>query len=125
MLTVKSYLDKSQIDGIGVFAGEDILPGTIVCRSEFEILYTPEEFEQLEDWQKLFVRTWGWKDKLDGLHHLSLDNDRFMNHSDNPNTTCDETGLTIATRLIRRGEEILCNYAQFEAEPVYLFKIER
>ena len=116
MLIVKTYVNDSPVHGRGLFAGEDILPGAVIWREGFELLYSSEHFEQLSDAQKHFISTWGWKDKHDGFHHLSLDYDRFINHSDDANTFVGRSGLTIAKRLIRRGEEIFCNYAEFEAE---------
>lgn len=116
MLIVKTYLDKSRIHGIGLFAAEEIPAGAVIWRPGFEMLYTPDEFAALSSEQKRFVEIWGWRDRTDRLHHLSLDNDRFMNHSDVPNTNVAPDGLTVAVRDIAATEEILCDYAEFEAD---------
>jgi uncharacterized protein len=42
-----------------------------------------------------------------------VDNGRFMNHSDTPNTDFSVYGGGTATRDIARGEEITCNYHEF------------
>ncbi len=116
MLIVKTFVDSSPVHGRGLFADEDILPGTVIWREGFELLFSSEHFERLSDYEKEFISIWGWKDKHDGFHHLSLDYDRFINHSNDANTFVGKNGLTIAKRFIHRGEEIFCNYAEFEAE---------
>ena len=51
---------------------------------------------------------------------LCADDARFMNHSDRPNTHSgtDERGYvtTIASRDIRAGEEITCDYYEFDTD---------
>ena len=116
MLIVKTYVDDSPVHGRGLFADEDILPGTVIWREGYELLFSPQHFARLSDYEKEFISTWGWKDRRDGFHHLSLDYDRFINHSDDANTFVGKNGLTVAKQMIRRGEEIFCNYAEFEAE---------
>jgi uncharacterized protein len=116
VLIVKTYIAESPIHGNGVFASEDIFPGTVIWTQGAEILYSEEIFARLSDFEKDFISVWGWKDKLDGFYHLPLDNDRFINHSVRPNTGFDENGLMIAARFIARGEEILCDYSEFEEE---------
>ena len=45
---------------------------------------------------------------------LNLDDSRFMNHSDSPNTGQDpETGVTFALRNIKAGEELTIYYKDF------------
>ena len=45
----------------------------------------------------------------DGFYHVSLENDRFMNHADEPNTF--EDGPRTYTRVdIKKGEELTCDY---------------
>lgn len=116
MLLVKTYVGKSPVHGRGLFAAEDIMSGTVIWRAGCEMLFTRENFAMLSEAEKRTVSNWGWLDKIDGMYHLPLDNDRFINHSDAPNTRIESSGLTIASRTIRRGEEILCDYREFEAE---------
>ena len=49
MLLVKTYLDKSPIHGIGVFAAERIPKGTKIWRfvDGFDRCYTPKQFARL------------------------------------------------------------------------------
>ena len=49
MLLVKTYLDKSPIHGLGVFAAEPIPKGTKIWRfvEGFDRCYTPKQFAKL------------------------------------------------------------------------------
>jgi SET domain-containing protein len=52
---------------------------------------------------------------------LCIDNARFMNHADEPNTAGVHTagaidGYDVATRDISKGEELTCDYRLFDAE---------
>ena len=116
MLLIETYVANSPIHGRGVFAAEDVEAGAVLWREGAELLYSPEDFKRLSPFERNFIAVWGWKDKRDGLHHLPLDNDRFINHSDEPNTAFNDDGSMIAARPINRGDEILCNYEEFEAE---------
>ncbi len=108
MLLVKTKIGISNIHGIGLFADEFIRQGTIIFKEdEFTKKITESEFELLPPIQRNFIRTYSYF--RDGFYHISLDNDRFMNHSDTPNTL-DIDDLTIANYDINIGDEITCNY---------------
>ena len=47
---------------------------------------------------------------------LDADNGRHMNHSRQPNTDFRDATFGFAIRDIASGEEITCNYADFEPE---------
>jgi SET domain-containing protein len=115
MLTVKTYLDKSPIHGIGLFADEDISKGTVIWKYHgltvhklaIDIIHGgwnhPQSFID-------HIKTYAWIEN--GFYYWCLDNGRFMNHSDNSNTY--ETKIeTIALVDIKKGEEITCNYNTF------------
>src|SRR5690606_7999432 len=64
-----------------------------------------------------FVKRYGYPYNLDPtMFVIDLDHGRYMNHQDLPNT--DFTGVTdgYAIRDIKAGEEITCNYNEFEPE---------
>lgn len=116
MLLVKTKLDKSPIHGIGLFANQFIPKGTVIFReSIFTIKLTNEEFLKLDDIPQTFVDVYGYF--LDGFWRVSLDNDRFMNHSDTPNTLEIDAITTIAATDIKIGEEITTNYNLIHMEP--------
>ena len=114
MLLVKTYLDKSHIHGIGVFAGQSIRKGTKIWRFVFgfDRYYTRARFAKLPKAARDYIRLHGYQWKNEIL--LSMDYDTFMNHSEKPNTYL-HNGYVIARANIRKGEEITNDYRAFEA----------
>jgi SET domain-containing protein len=114
MLLVKTYLGKSPIHGIGVFAGELIRKDTKIWRFVigFDRYYTRKRLAKLPKPAREFIKLHGYQWKTEIL--LSMDYDTFMNHSENPNTYY-KNGYVIARRTIRKGTEITNDYRAFEA----------
>ena len=114
MLLVKTYLDKSPIHGIGVFAGETIRQGTKIWRFVygFDRFYNRRTLAKLPKQAKDHIRLHGYQWGKEIL--LSMDYDTFMNHSDDPNTYF-RNGYVLARRTIRKGTEITNDYRAFEA----------
>jgi len=114
MLLVKTYLDKSPIHGLGVFAGEFIRKGTRIWRfvEGFDRFYSPKQFAKLPKSARDFIAQHGYR--VDGEILLTADNDHHMNHSDAPNTYL-RNGYAVARRNIRKGEEITNDYREFDA----------
>jgi SET domain-containing protein len=114
MLLVKTYLDKSAIHGLGVFAGEPIRKGTKIWRfvEGFDRAYSPKQFAKLPKPARDFLKNYGYR--VDGEVLFTVDNDRHINHSENPNTYL-KSGYAIACRNIRKGEEITNDYREFDA----------
>ena len=113
MLLVKTYLDKSPIHGLGVFAGEFIRKGTKIWRfvEGFDQAFSPKQYRKLPKQAREFIKHHGYK--VDGEILFTADNDHHMNHADEPNTYL-HNGYAIATRNIRKGEEITNNYREFD-----------
>jgi len=113
MLLVKTYLDKSPIHGIGVFAAESIRKDTKIWRfvEGFDRAYTPKEFAKLPKPARDYLKDYGYR--VDGEILFTVDHDHYINHSDNPNTYL-KAGYTIARRNIRKGEEITNDYREFD-----------
>lgn len=114
MLLVKTYLDKSPIHGLGVFAGEFIRKGTKIWRfvEGFDRCYTSKQFAKLPKPARDFLQNYGYR--VDGEVLFTVDNDRHMNHSDKPNTYL-HNGYVIARCNIRKGVEITNDYREFDA----------
>jgi hypothetical protein len=114
MLLVKTYLDKSPIHGIGVFAGETIRKDAKIWRFVigFDRFYSRKKFAKLPRPARDYIRLHGYQWKNEIL--LSMDYDTFMNHSDRPNTYF-RNGYVLARTTIRRGQEITNDYRAFEA----------
>jgi uncharacterized protein len=108
MLLVKTKLGLSSIHGIGLYADEFIPKGAIIFKEdEFTIKISKEEYENSPPLKRNFLNTYSYF--KENVYKCSLDNDRFMNHSDNPNTI-DILDMTIANFDIQIGDEITCNY---------------
>jgi SET domain-containing protein len=109
MLIVKTKIKASQLHGIGLFADEFIPKGTLIFKeSIFTKKFTEQEYEELPQLQQDFIKHYGYF--LDGIWKLSIDNDRFMNHSYTPNTGEPDYETTISLVDINIDEEITCNY---------------
>lgn len=119
MLKIKTYLDKSLVNGIGIFAGEDIPKGKIIWEFNplVDLVYSGQEWgkltegisaESLEHVQKYAY-------KSSGKYYLCVDSAQFMNHqSDQYNVGNNpENDTMFARREIKRGEELLCNYFEY------------
>src|ERR1035437_2908555 len=85
MLLVKTYLDKSAIHGLGVFAGELIRKGTKIWRfvEGFDHAYSPKQFAKLPKPAREFLKNYGARGGGEIL--FPVDNDRHINHSECPN----------------------------------------
>ena len=114
MLLVKTYLDKSKVHGLGVFAGQSIPKGAKIWRFVygFDRFYTRKRLAKLPKQARDYINLHGYQWKNEIL--LSMDYDTFMNHSENPNTDF-HNGYVIARTNIRKGEEITNDYRAFEA----------
>ena len=126
MLLVKTYLDKSAIHGLGVFAVQFIRKGTKIWRfvEGFDRFYSPKQFARLPKPARDFIKFHGYR--VDGEILFTVDNDRHMNHSDDANTYL-HNGYAIARSNIRKGEEITNDYREFDAAlcAAFLRKKER
>jgi len=115
MLLVPTYAAASSIQGVGLFAAAPIARGTVIWRFEpvFDRIITDTDLATLPEVARTFVDRYGYvTPQIPGGWVVSLDNTRFINHSETPNT--DNTRPeTLALRDIAAGEEITCNYGEF------------
>lgn len=114
MLLVSTYVARSKIEGNGLFAREFIPKGTLVWEfnPKFDREFTEEDLNNLPEIAKDFVKKYSYKDQVTGNYILSSDNAKFMNHSSNPNIDINNK----ASKDIYPGEEITCNYLEFDSE---------
>jgi hypothetical protein len=70
--------------------------------------------EGLNEVEKEFIKKYAFLDAQLNKYILSADNDRFTNHSDNPNTNPNIVGEVVANRNIKKGEEITANYFEID-----------
>ena len=123
MLLVKTKVKNSQIHGLGLFADEFIPKGTVIWKftSGFDLKFTKEQILSFPDLLQIFIYTYAWKSKKSELYCHAVDDGRFFNHSENPNSLAEyrddeEESVNVALRDIQIGEEITDNYSSFEDE---------
>jgi len=117
MFKIKYYLEKSPVHGIGVFATQRIKKGEIIYihTEKLDTLLSEEEFNNLNDEEKRIFKHYGYFDSSLKKWKLDHDDIRFCNHSKNSNITL-VGGKILAKRNIKKGEELLQDYAEFGGE---------
>lgn len=119
MLLVATYVAPSSVEGVGVFADEDIAAGSVIWRFDplFDRLLSVSEIAALDRIQQDHVTRYGYGYPMDRtLTVLESDNGRFMNHSDRPNTVFSDPHFGYALKDIAAGAEILCDYNEFDPD---------
>ena len=118
MIIVPTYLDKSAIHGLGVFAIEFIPQGSKVWEFNpvFDIRLTEEDFEQLPAPVKREIEIHLYQPEDKGLLYYESTMGKYMNHSREPNVDFSEVGVGWATRDIQPGDELTCDYRHFMAD---------
>lgn len=117
MLLIDTYVGPSAIEGVGVFAAEPIRKGQLIYRFEpgFDRLIGEADLALLPESIRRFVERYTYPHPLEaGKLVLDADNGRHMNHSLQPNTDFKDSVFGYAIADIAPGEEITCNYAEFE-----------
>ena len=79
----------------------------------FDVELTKQQFEELAPHSREQVARYIYTDVASGNYILCSDDAKYMNHSDTPNT-CTEGHQTVATCQIEPGQEITCNYYEFD-----------
>ncbi len=119
MLKVKTFLDVSAIHGIGIFADENIVKGSVIWEFNpyVDLVYTPEQWSTLAANISIqsfaALRRYSYKEK--GNYYVCFDNAQFMNHCavDFNVENHHEANQMLARHDIKKGEELLCNYFQY------------
>ena len=129
MLLVRTRLQPSPIDGIGLFADEFIPRGTVIWRFDPTIdqRFDGSALKSLSDGAREQIEKYSYREKHSGLYVLCGDDARFFNHSAEPNCydiyeseghPDDAHDVTIALRDIHPGEELTCDYSLFDQDLV-------
>lgn len=93
-------IGKGNLAGKGVYAAKDFKKDEVVIKYNLKPL-TKQEFKNLLESEKEFVHT------HQGIIYLYSEPERYVNHSEKPNTYQDLTKrYDIALRDIRKGEMI-------------------
>ena len=116
MLLVNAFLDRSPIQGLGVFARQDIRKGTLVWQLDlrFDRLIETEVYERLTGPAKDYLDRYAYPRRCDPRFIVfEADDARYMNHSDDPNCDFSSGDDGYALRHIAAGEELTCDYNLF------------
>lgn len=123
MLMVKTKLRSSPIHGIGLFADQFIPKGTMTWRFAlgFDLHIKPDELLRLSETARKIFWNYAYVDRYNGHYILCFDDERFINHSENPNIIQrkkdgEPEGVEIAVRDIQPGEELTVNYYDFDKD---------
>ena len=120
MLLIPTFLAISSIKGagVGLFAGRAILKDEAIWRFDERVdrLLTTTAIEALPELTRHFVYRYACRIRHD-FWLLCCDNDRFVNHDENPNMINpnlleDLASTGIAARDIAKGEEITEDYSR-------------
>lgn len=124
MLLIKNFMGPSRIHGMGLFAAENIRKGTTIWEFNplVDLILSEENFDALPECAKEYFKIYSYRNRVTGHYVMSFDNDRYTNHSPNPNTInkdfYKEEGVTIAKSDIFLGEEITANYTDFDGKEI-------
>jgi uncharacterized protein len=125
MLLVPTRLGASQIEGIGLFTTAPIAKGTMTWRfmSGYDQLFTAAQIASLPEPARVELLRYVYMHDGSGQYVFCLDNARFMNHTPTPNTRGVNPpdapyGYDVATRDIVAGEELTCDYREFDGEHI-------
>ena len=113
---------KSRINGIGLFANDDIKRGEIIWSLDDTVIqFTLDDIKNIpEKLQEFILRYVGSYGEI-----LTLDTDQsiFLNHSCTPNVGLAKDGITeIAIKDIKMGDELTINYLDFSINKILDFK---
>ena len=121
MLLVPTRLGVSPIEGIGLFATSPITKGTVTWQfmPGFDQLFTRAQIDALPEPARVELLRYVYLHGGSGKYVFCLDNARFMNHTHEPNTRGVDPpdqpyGYDVATREIAAGEELTCDYREFD-----------
>jgi len=111
MLKIETFVDKSSIQGLGIFAKNFVKRGDVVWQfnKHFDVIFSREKVEKMSDSELSLLEQYAWMDS-NGNYVLPVDNDRFMNHSSEPNVDNITEDVSIAARDIMPGEELTTDY---------------
>ena len=97
-------VQKSKIQGKGVFAGKSFRKGEIVMRWDTSIVLIKC------DAQKIPLKKRKYLVRSNGMYILTQSPEKYLNHSCMPNTM-EKNHCDVTLRNIRKGEELTTDYS--------------
>ena len=123
MMLIPTYLAPSSIEGLGVFTRAPIRKGDAIWRMDerFDRVIPVSDLEDAPEEIRVFLDRYAYPHMTrPGFLVLDVDDGRYMNHTETPNTDFSGPEVGYALRDIAVGEELTCDYRQFLfEEPVH------
>jgi SET domain-containing protein len=115
MLRVKVKPHQSALQGTGLFADEFIPKGTVTWQydPEFDLSYDQAYLDALTEDARTDLMRYLYYDYNLKKYVLCSDDQKYINHSNTPNIQ-SEPDKDVASRDIAEGEELVCNYEDYE-----------
>ncbi len=117
MLIVRTYVAASDVEGVGVFAAEPISAGAKIWVFDpaFDRVVTRDWVETQGPMMQEFLTRYAYPYREDPKQLIiEIDNGRFMNHSETPNTDFTSKSEGFARMDINPGDELTCDYHEFD-----------
>ena len=118
MLNVKTRLGWDKVKGITVIADQDIKQGDFVTifDPDYDLIFEKTYIDHMPESQRHFIDNMAYEYEYgeDFKYILPFGHEPFMNHATNPNV--DEYGR--ASRNIKSGEELTCDYVLMDSRCV-------
>src|SRR5829696_3388201 len=113
MLLVDARVGPSAIHGLGLIAQADIAAGTTISKHApgLDATLSQAELDALPAVARKNYRYYSYRNIHTEQYVLSFDDDRFTNHSNDPNTDGRK-----ALRSIAAGEEITYDYRRWDLD---------
>ncbi len=118
---VKTRIGPSATHGIGLFADQFIPKGTTTWRfmPGMDLIVPHDILLQLSEAARAQFLNYCYVDKFTKHFILCFDDERFINHSKDPNIgqskqASEIEGIEVALRDIQPGEELNCDYEEFD-----------
>ena len=119
MLLISTYVAPSSIEGLGVFSDEYVPCGSLIwsLNPKFDIFVNEIELGLLPAHVRSYIARYSYPHlEMPGCRVIDVDNGKYMNHSLAPNTDFRIFDKGYALADIARGEEITCNYHEFDPD---------
>lgn len=118
-MTIETYLKEVPGKGLGIFSTKHINASDIVYEDDdfMSKIFHNTWIKELPEIQQKFIKKYATYKKDTNIWYLCLDDARFWNHSDTPNTTyiidSKGNGYMVAIHHIPPGTELTSNYREF------------
>jgi SET domain-containing protein len=131
MLMIRTKVKPSTIPGagLGLFADQRVKKGTVTWRfcPGYDIIVSKDDLLRFSEQSRAQFLNYCYFDKVTKHFILCGDDERFINHSENPNIIQNKAegeieGVEIAACDIEKGEELFANYYDFDEDTERKFK---